>query len=148
MSFGRSVFPEGLAQLAIIAGATTPAPSIGAHCWSSTLAAEMIWDGTAWRLLPLEVRPVTIATATHTVPSNASDIIFTAACTVTMPSAANYAGRELWMKNVTATAIISAASNIVPLTSTVAGTAILPAVAAKWTRLVSDGTNWQTMAAN
>jgi len=66
-------------------------------------------------------------------------------CTVTLPSAATYTGRELTFKNMQAQTLVSASSNVVPIDSTVAGTAILLAVVGNWATLVSDGTNWIVM---
>jgi hypothetical protein len=55
-------------------------------------------------------------------------------------------GRWLYIKTVTANAVVSAYSDIVPIDGTVAGTAILPATAGAWAALQSDGTNWVVMA--
>ena len=51
----------------------------------------------------------------------------------------------LHVKNFTAQALNSASSNVVPLTSATAGTAIL-ATTDRWALLQSDGTNWIIMA--
>ena len=56
--------------------------------------------------------------------------------------------KVLFIKNITATAVISATANVVPLGSATAGTAILAATAGKFAMLQSDGTNWVTMMAN
>jgi hypothetical protein len=66
-------------------------------------------------------------------------------CTVTLPSAATYTGRELTFKNIQAQTLVSASSNVVPIDSATAGTAILLAVAGNWATMVSDGTNWIIM---
>lgn len=66
-------------------------------------------------------------------------------CTVTLPSAATYTGRELTFKNMQAQTLVSASSNVVPIDSTVAGTSILLAVVGNWATMVSDGTNWVIM---
>jgi hypothetical protein len=66
-------------------------------------------------------------------------------CTVTLPSAATYTGRELTFKNMQAQTLVSASSNVVPIDSTSAGTAILLAVVGNWATMVSDGTNWVIM---
>ena len=54
---------------------------------------------------------------------------------------------ELKFLNYQAFTVVSASSNVVPLTGGAAGTAILAATAGKWCTLVSDGTNWITMQA-
>ena len=66
-------------------------------------------------------------------------------CTVTLPSAAIYIGRTLTFKNMQAQTLVSASSNVVPIDSTSAGTAILLAVVGNWATMVSDGTNWVIM---
>ena len=68
------------------------------------------------------------------------------ACTVTLPAAADYSGREIMIKTIQAQQVNSASSNVVPLAGGSAGTAILTANAGRWATLVSDGTNWVIMA--
>jgi hypothetical protein len=68
--------------------------------------------------------------------------------TVTLPAAASWTGREIMIKTVTANAVVSASSNVVPIAGGSAATAILAATAGKWATLVSDGTNWIIMQAN
>jgi hypothetical protein len=67
--------------------------------------------------------------------------------TVTMPQASQWPGREIMMKSLQ-NSVVSASSNIVPLSSTVTGTAILSSGGQKWATLVSDGTNWIIMQSN
>ena len=66
-------------------------------------------------------------------------------CTVTLPAASSWTGRTLTFKNMQAQTLVSASSNVVPIDSTVAGTAILLAVVGNWVTMVSDGTNWVIM---
>lgn len=66
-------------------------------------------------------------------------------CTVTLPTASLWTGRYLTFKNMQAQTLVSASSNVVPIDSTVAGTAILLAVVGNWATMVSDGTNWVIM---
>jgi hypothetical protein len=66
-------------------------------------------------------------------------------CTVTLPTASSWTGRYLTFKNMQAQTLVSASSNVVPIDSTVAGTAILLAVVGNWATMVSDGTNWIIM---
>ena len=68
-------------------------------------------------------------------------------CTVTLPAAASWIGRQLIFKNMQAQTLVSASSNVVPLDSTTAGTAILLDVVGNWATMVSDGTNWVIMQA-
>ena len=68
-------------------------------------------------------------------------------CTVTLPAASSYTGRELKFVNYQAQTLVSASSNVVPLGGGSAGTAILAASVGDWATLVSDGTNWIIMQA-
>jgi hypothetical protein len=68
-------------------------------------------------------------------------------CVVTLPAASSWTGRTLTFKNMQAQLLNSATSNVVPLDSTTAGTAILLDVVGNWATLVSDGTNWVIMQA-
>jgi cell division FtsZ-interacting protein ZapD len=66
-------------------------------------------------------------------------------CTVTLPTASAWSGRQITFKNMQAQTLVSASSNVVPIDSATAGTAILLAVAGNWATMVSDGTNWIIM---
>jgi len=68
-------------------------------------------------------------------------------CVVTLPAASSWVGREVTIKNMQAQLVNSASSNIVPIDSTTAGTAILLNVIGNWATMVSDGTNWVIMQA-
>lgn len=89
-------------------------------------------------------------TAAYTVVDSDLYLIFngSASITVTLPTASSWPGREINLKTIAAFTVISASSNVVPLDTATAGTAILAATAGKWARLVSDGTNWIVMAGN
>jgi len=69
------------------------------------------------------------------------------ALTLTFPAAASWTGRSITIKNMQAQLVNSATSNIVPIDSTTAGTAILLSVVGNWATMVSDGTNWVIMQA-
>jgi len=69
-------------------------------------------------------------------------------CTVTLPSASAYSGREIHFNNYQAFTVVSASSNVVQQGGWGPGTEILPATAGKWATLVSNGTNWVIMASN
>lgn len=71
-----------------------------------------------------------------------------ATATVTLPTASTNTGRIIKIKNIQAFTVVSATSNVVPLDTDTAGTAILAATAGKWAELQSDGTNWVIMAGN
>lgn len=93
--------------------------------------------------------PVT-KTTDFAIADGENDIIVNRAalCTGTFPSAANYVGREIFIKTIGAFAVVSASANIIPLVGGAASTAILAATAGKWAKVKSDGTNWIIMAAN
>lgn len=69
-------------------------------------------------------------------------------CTVTLPAASSYTGREIMFTNWQAQTVVSASSNVVGITGGAASTAMLAGTAGKWCTVVSDGTNWIITAAN
>lgn len=94
--------------------------------------------------------PSVVTASTYTVTAQDSSLIFntSATHTLTLPSAVAWPGRILVLKNIAAYAINSATSNVAPVTSVTAGTAIIAATAGKVVKLQSDGTIWQVMLAN
>ena len=94
------------------------------------------------------VAPVT-KTGNFTLGANENEVICngSASITATLPAASSWVGRRVRIKTIAAYTVVSASSNVAPITSATAGTAILAATAGKWAELVSDGTNWITMAA-
>lgn len=131
-------------QGAYVTIATTP---IG----STTLGVIATFANTGVKLATSLSRgaPVT-KTANFTLADTESWLIVNQAATttVTLPAASSYSGREVTFKTIQAQTLVSASSNVVPLAGGAAGTAILAATAGKWATLVSDGSNWQIMAAN
>lgn len=85
----------------------------------------------------------TLAATEHWIICNKGSTL-----TVTLPSAASFPGRELHFKTIQAFTVVSASSNVVPNTTATAGTAILPGTDGAWSTIVSDGTNWITMASS
>lgn len=85
----------------------------------------------------------TLAAGENWITCNGSATI-----TVTLPAPASFPGREIMMRNIAAFTVVSASANVTPITGTAASTAIMPATAGKYVTLVSDGINWQIMAAN
>lgn len=93
--------------------------------------------------------PTDVNAATYTVQTTDSSLRFTTTnCTVTLPAAASFPGRILWLNTVTANSVTSNASNVIPLGSNTAGTAIFAATAGKFAMIQSNGTNWVTMMSN
>jgi hypothetical protein len=92
--------------------------------------------------------PVT-KTANFIVGNNENFIVCdgSASITVTLPTASSWTGRIITVKTIKAFTVVSASSNVVPLNSSTAGTAILAGTIGKWATLVSNGTNWIVMAA-
>lgn len=95
------------------------------------------------------VAPVT-KTGNFTVGANENEIICngSASITVTFPAALGWVGRKIRIKTRAAFTVVSAASDVKPIDTDTAGTAILAATAGKWAELVSDGTNWVIMSGN
>lgn len=90
---------------------------------------------------------VTITNSTYTVLPQDEFIITNRAgtITVTLPDATKNSGRKLTIKTIQAQTVVSASSNVAPIDSSTAGTAILPATDGAWAELRSDGTNWIIM---
>ena len=90
---------------------------------------------------------VTTTAASYTVLDQDMDIIADRAGTVTLtlPTASSWRGRSINVKTIQAQTVVSASSNVAPVTDSAAGTAILPATDGAWAQLVSDGTNWVIM---
>ncbi|TGT64500.1 hypothetical protein EN802_32445 [bacterium M00.F.Ca.ET.159.01.1.1] len=84
----------------------------------------------------------TVATTENNLINNKSG----STCTVTLPTASSFTGREILINNIQAQTVVSASSNVVPRAGGAAGTAILAATAGAWGLLISDGTNWKIMA--
>lgn len=94
--------------------------------------------------------PPAIKTASFTLGANENYVICNGSAAnvaVTLPAASSVPGRVVVIKNLSGTyTVISASSNVKPISSDTAGTAICAASAGAWAMLVSDGTNWVTMA--
>lgn len=104
----------------------------------------------AWKGLRPQTSVNRTSSTSYLVVDTDTSIAFTgsAGITVTLPSAANYAGRELVLKVEANQTVASASSNVIPLIGGAAGTAILAATAGKFAMLKSDGTAWTVMMAN
>ncbi len=87
---------------------------------------------------------VTETAATRTVALTDKFITCNRAGTVTLtlPSASAYPGHEFNVRTITANTVVSASSNVQPISSATAGTAILAATAGRWADLRSNGTDW------
>jgi hypothetical protein len=90
-----------------------------------------------------------IKTAAFTLAATENYVVCngSASITVTLPTASANTGRAVTIKTIAAYAVVSASSNVKPIDSNTAGTAIVSNTAGKWATLVCDGTNWVVMAA-
>jgi prepilin-type N-terminal cleavage/methylation domain-containing protein len=92
--------------------------------------------------------PVTTTTNYTMLSINSSIIVNnSSATTLTLLSPASNIGRMIYIKSISGGTVVSASSNVVPVGTATAGTAIL-AAGPKWAMLQSDGTNWVIMAGN
>lgn len=91
--------------------------------------------------------PVT-KTASFTLADSENFVVCNGAgsITVTFPTASANTGRVVWIKTIAAQTVVSASSDVKPINSGTAGTAILAASAGAWAMLVCDGTDWVVMA--
>jgi len=92
-----------------------------------------------------------VKTADFAVAANENWLINNKAgstCTVTLPLASTFPGREIELNNYQAFTVVSASANVIPLAGGAAGTAIIPATVGKWVTLVSDSTNWRILRSN
>jgi hypothetical protein len=111
---------------------------------ANTFTNTNIFNGAVSRGAPVtKTSSFTLGSAENWIICNGSGII-----TVTLPAASSWIGREVMLKTIAAFTVVSASSNVVPISTASAGTAILAATAGKWATLVSNGTNWVVMNAN
>ena len=137
------------------AGTVATATTTPAITLTTTITGLLKGNGTAISAavantdyVPLST--VLTKTADYTITNTDTWIINNktgSAMTLTFPAASAWTGRSITVKNMQAQLVNSASSNIVPIDSTTAGTAILLAVIGNWATMVSDGTNWVIMQA-
>jgi hypothetical protein len=138
-----------------LAGTVATATTTPAITLTTTVTGLLKGNGTAISAavantdyVPLST--VITKTADYTITGTDTWIINNktgSALTLTFPAASSWTGRYITVKNMQAQAVNSASSNIVPIDSTTAGTAILLGVVGNWATMVSDGTNWIIMQA-
>jgi len=123
----------------------TGAVAVTGAITGSTVVATGALTGTQ-----LDLNAPVTKTASFTLGATENFVICNGASanvTVTFPTASANTGRVVWIKNLSATyTVISASSNVKPISSGTAGTAILAASAGAWAMLVCDGTDWVVMA--
>lgn len=96
----------------------------------------------------LKLNAPIIKTASFTLADNENFIVCngSGSITVTFPTASASTGRVVWIKTIAAQTVVSAGTNVKPIGTNTAGTAILAASAGAWAMLVCDGTDWVIMA--
>lgn len=96
----------------------------------------------------LKINAPVIKTASFTLADNENFVVCngSGSITVTFPTAAASTGRVVWIKTIAAQTVVSAGTNVKPIGTNTAGTAILAASAGAWAMLVCDGTDWVIMA--
>ena len=96
----------------------------------------------------LDLNAPVIKTASFTLADVENFIVCNGAgsITVTFPTASANTGRVVWIKTIAAQTVVSASSNVKPISTNTAGTAILAGSAGAWAMLVCDGTDWVVMA--
>jgi hypothetical protein len=89
-----------------------------------------------------------IKTTNYTVLPDDSSLVFNGSGTITLtlPAPGSNPGRWLYLKTIAAFTVVSASSNVKPITSNSAGTAILPATSGAWASLQSEGSSWVVMS--
>jgi len=137
------------------AGTVATATTTPAITLTTTITGLLKGNGTAISAavantdyVPLST--VLTKTADYTITNTDTWIINNktgSALTLTFPAASAWPGRSITVKNLQTQLVNSASSNVVPIDSTTAGTAILLAVVGNWATMVSDGTNWIIMQA-
>ena len=149
LTYGTGLF---IASTNLSTSATTAASSTDGITWTLRTLNGIAGSGGGLASMPsysfnisnyigTSVQPITATT--YTVLATDKFLVFntTAACTVTLPNPGLYPGREIFMKQIAAFAVSSASSNVQPLTSTTAGTAILSG-AGTFAKLYSNGQAW------
>ena len=137
------------------AGTVATATSTPAITLTTSITGVLKGNGTAISAavantdyIPLST--VLTKTADYTITGTDTWIINNktgSALVLTFPAASSWTGRSITVKNMQAQLVNSVASDIVPIGSTTASTAILLGVIGNWATVVSDGTNWVVMQA-
>jgi hypothetical protein len=119
------------------------AGSAGQVLTSNGVNSVPTWSSVTGTAPVTKTADFTLANSDYWVINNKSG----SACTVTLPAAVSWTGRQVTFKNMQPQLLVSASSNVVPLDGTSPGTAILLDVTGNWATIVSDGTNWVIMQA-
>jgi hypothetical protein len=114
---------------------------------NATLQTLTVTGATTLSGSTLSSAPVT-KTTSFTLAAGENFVVCNGAgsITVTLPTASANTGRVVYIKTIAAQTVVSASSNVLPINSATAGTAICAGTAGAWAMLVCNGTNWVTMA--
>jgi len=160
-STGRFLYFKSTVTNGIIVSAAANVVPLGGGAAQTTIIGPALgaWalaqsDGTNWVIIagsPSSGDGTTvqfIAGATYTVldADLALSVNFAGTCTLTLPSAASFPGRKLYIRTITDNAVESASSDVDNLTGSPTN-AILSATGGSWTILISDGSAfWRCFA--
>lgn len=126
--------------LSVTGASTLVTPAIGAATGTS-----LVLTGTLRVAAPRTITGATDspgATDTYLIANRAGTV------TLTLPTVSANGGRRMCVKTIQAQTVVSAASDVVPIDTATAGTAILAGTAGKWACFVSNATAWVIMEAN
>jgi hypothetical protein len=126
---------------------TGPVAAASVAATGAVAAASVAATG-AVSATQLKLNAPVIETASFTLADNENFIVCngSGSITVTFPTASANTGRVVWIKTIAAQTVVSASTNVKPIGTNTAGTAILAASAGAWAMLVCDGTDWVIMA--
>lgn len=127
---------------------TSNGTEIGSTTDNVTTKYSVDADSTGYTLDTSKSSVVTVTNDAYTVLPQDRYIVanrLASTVTLTLPDATKCLGRELTVKTIEAQTVVSASSNVAPITSATAGTAILAATDGAWALLKSDGANWLVM---
>ena len=152
-SSGGTVTSVSVVSANGLAGTVATATTTPAITLSTSITGLLKGNGTAISAAVANTDYVPISTiltktADYTIAGTDTWIINNktgSTLTLTFPAASSWTGRYITVKNLQAQLVVSASSNVVPIDSAAAGTAILLNVIGNWATLVSDGTNWVIM---
>jgi hypothetical protein len=161
LNTGRILLFKNLQAFTVVSAASDIAPFNSSTLGTAILPAIVgSWamlqsNGTIWETIAVSYSPLTttntttVTTSTYSATSLDFRIVnnyVTALMTLTLPDATLNTNREMFVQNNQAFTVISASANVLVSGSSVATTALLPAIIGSWILLKSNGVNWRTIA--
>jgi hypothetical protein len=160
---GRALCIVGRQSQLTVSASANVVPITGGSAAASILPAIAgVWcllqsDGTSWVIvagnaqahLVIGSSVVSVAASPYTVGATDTAISYTGSgtLTLTLPAAASFPGRQIWVRNINNAAVSSASANISNLSGSTVSS-ILPATGGRWAMLQSNGSLWVMMGAN